>query len=59
MPSIGSDHFPLFTRLSFTSSHGVNQQGLQAETTDKQWSKEISGKENVSKNDVPTPAIES
>ncbi len=59
MPSIGSDHFPLFTRLSFISSHGVNQQGLQAETTDKQWSKEISGKENVSKNDVPTPAIES
>ena len=59
LPSIGSDHFPLFTKLSFTPSQGGNQKGLYAEAADEQWSKEISGKENVSKNDVPTPAIES
>lgn len=56
LPSIDSDHFPLLTRLVFTSPHGNNQQGIKADAEEKAWSEAITNKQQVSKNDVPTPA---
>jgi len=56
LPSIDSDHFPLLTRLSFTSPQGSNQEGIKADAEERDWSKEITEQQNVSKNDVPTPA---
>lgn len=55
LPSIGSDHFPLMTRLAFTSPNGRVQQGITADAAEQKWSKEITEEKNVSKNDVPTP----
>lgn len=55
LPSIGSDHFPLLTRLAFTPKQGSNQQGLAAQAAEQQWSKEIIAAQDVSKDDVPTP----
>lgn len=55
LPSIGSDHFPLMTRLAFTSPNGSDQQGITADAAEQEWSKEITEEKNVSKNDVPTP----
>jgi endonuclease/exonuclease/phosphatase (EEP) superfamily protein YafD len=56
LPSIDSDHFPLLTRLSFTSPQGSKQQGIKAEPEEEEWSEEIIDEQQVSKNDVPTPA---
>ncbi|MCV2403149.1 endonuclease/exonuclease/phosphatase family protein [Marinomonas sp. C2222] len=55
LPSIGSDHFPLLTRLSFTPSKGKEQTGIEACVSDKEWASEIAEKQQVSKSDVPTP----
>lgn len=55
LPSIGSDHFPLFTSLDFTPSAGANQEGLEAEAEDYQTAAEILKKKEVSENDVPEP----
>jgi len=55
LPSIGSDHFPLLTRLSFTPSRGSNQKGIKSRAPDKAWASEISEKQQVSKDDVPKP----
>tara|TARA_R110000787_G_scaffold97326_3_gene200933 strand:- start:208 stop:1251 length:1044 start_codon:yes stop_codon:yes gene_type:complete len=55
LPSIDSDHFPLLTRLSFTSPQGSNQAGIKANAEERQWSKEITEQQSVSKSDVPTP----
>ncbi|ARD42924.1 endonuclease/exonuclease/phosphatase family protein [Colwellia sp. PAMC 21821] len=56
LPSIDSDHFPLLTRLVFTSPHGSDQEGIKAEAEEKKWSEEITHEKQVSKKDVPTPA---
>lgn len=53
--SIGSDHFPLLTRLSFTPSQGTKQKGIKSSAPDQEWAKEISEDQKVSKNDVPKP----
>jgi len=55
LPSIGSDHFPLLTRLSFTPVQGDDQQGLTAKDEEQEWSKEIATSKNVSVKDVPKP----
>lgn len=55
LPSIGSDHFPLLTKLSLTPIKGRDQEGLKASTNEQAWSKEIIAQENVSKNNVPKP----
>lgn len=55
LPSIGSDHFPLLTILSFNSSRYSHQKGLKAHGSEQEWAKEISKKQKVSKNDVPKP----
>ncbi|ACN13199.1 conserved hypothetical protein [Desulforapulum autotrophicum HRM2] len=55
LPSIGSDHFPLLTILSFTPLRSARQKGVQARASDHEWAKEISEEQNVGKNDVPKP----
>jgi endonuclease/exonuclease/phosphatase (EEP) superfamily protein YafD len=53
LPSIGSDHFALFTRLKFSPVHGHEQQGINPDDDDREWAKEIAEKQGVNKNDVP------
>jgi len=57
LPSIGSDHFPLFTWLAFTPENGCDQQGIDAQQEEHQWARKISAEEGTSKNDVPTPGM--
>lgn len=54
LPTIGSDHFPLFTSLAFTPATGASQEGLEASADDYERAKEITSKKGVSKHDVPT-----
>lgn len=55
LPSIGSDHFPLFTSLSYTPKKGASQNGLVADIEDYDRAKEIVNEKGVSKEDVPQP----
>lgn len=55
LPSIGSDHFPLLTKLSLSPLHGSCQQGIDADAPEHEWADEIIEKKNVSMNDVPKP----
>lgn len=55
LPSIGSDHFPLLTRLSFTPSQSTQQQGIDAGVSEHEWAKEIAAEQKVNKHDVPKP----
>lgn len=53
LPSIGSDHFPLYTALTFNPVRGNNQEGLNADQEDHERASEITEDMDVSKNDVP------
>jgi endonuclease/exonuclease/phosphatase (EEP) superfamily protein YafD len=55
LPSIGSDHFPMLAKLSFTPSRGAGQNGLEANAAEHDWAKEIADEQNVSQADVPEP----
>ncbi|WP_417503740.1 endonuclease/exonuclease/phosphatase family protein [Marinomonas gallaica] len=55
MPSIGSDHFPLLTRLALTPSAGVGQEAVAGDHDDEQLAKNMAQEESVSKSDVPEP----
>ncbi|WP_116364276.1 endonuclease/exonuclease/phosphatase family protein [Parahaliea mediterranea] len=55
MPHIGSDHFPLFTRLAFNPARSANGEGLEADADDRQFAREITREQNVEKADVPAP----
>lgn len=55
LPSIGSDHFPLLARLSYTPSRGTKQKGIKARAPEHEWAKEISEAQKVDKDDVPKP----
>lgn len=55
LPSIGSDHFALLTRLVFSPVRGADQEGLPAEAADHPRARQIAEKQKVSKNDVPQP----
>lgn len=46
--SIGSDHFPLFTSLSFTPLDGASQKGLEADTEDHERAKETVHEKDLS-----------
>jgi endonuclease/exonuclease/phosphatase (EEP) superfamily protein YafD len=56
LPSIGSDHFALLTRLTFSPTNGADQEGLDADASEHHWSKDIAEEQNVKKQDVPEPA---
>ncbi|UJF21655.1 endonuclease/exonuclease/phosphatase family protein [Shewanella sp. OMA3-2] len=55
LPSIGSDHFTLLTKLIFSPEKGASQDGLTPDASDHNWSKEIAENQGVSKYDVPQP----
>lgn len=55
LPPIGSDHFALYAVLSFNPQKGQQSEGLEAETEDKQWAREITQTQDVHKNEVPAP----
>jgi|GEM_PF-1409040 len=55
LPPIGSDHFPLFTELSYTPRHGATQEGLEADSADRSWARSKIEEQNVSQADVPRP----
>lgn len=55
LPSIGSDHFPLLAKLSFTPADGNSQDGIEARAAEHEWAQEIAEDQNVSQDDVPTP----
>lgn len=55
LPSIGSDHFPLFTVLALNSEFNSQQEGLQKNSDDVDRSEVISQEKNVSEKDVPHP----
>lgn len=55
LPSIGSDHFPLLTHLTFVNSRGTAQQGLQADEEDKAFADSLEDAQRVSSTDVPEP----
>ena len=54
LPSIGSDHFPLYTALTFNPTRGNGQEGLNADQEDHERASEITEDMDVSKNDVPS-----
>ena len=55
LPSMGSDHFPLLTRLAFTPAQCSNQDGLSADADDKALARSIASAKNAEKSDVPEP----
>lgn len=55
LSSIGSDHFPLLTRLVFTPAQGAGQDGLSADEDDQEFAASIVQEQDVGKADVPAP----
>lgn len=55
LPSIGSDHFPLLTRVVFAPARGENQEPLSPDNGDRGRARDIAREEGGSKNDVPEP----
>lgn len=55
LPTIGSDHFPLLTRLAFTPMQGAGQDGLNADRDDQEFADSIAKEQDVRKSDVPEP----
>ena len=55
LPSIGSDHFALYTVLVFDPQYGDSQQGLDADELDRVEAMRISAKKQAKVEDVPTP----
>lgn len=54
LPSIGSDHFPLFTVLVYEPVEGDKQEGLTANSEDRSEAKAISAEKDIAKSDVPS-----
>ncbi|MEP4547451.1 MAG: endonuclease/exonuclease/phosphatase family protein [Saccharospirillum sp.] len=55
LPTIGSDHFPLYTRLLFTPQHNGDQEGIDADKEDKEFADDIEDDQSVGREQVPTP----
>lgn len=55
MPAIGSDHFPLLTRLMFAPARGKHQETPDADSEDQGYARQIAREQGVSKHDVPEP----
>ncbi len=56
LPSIGSDHYPLLTRLAFTPAKSEVQDGLTADEDDKAFADSVAHAQSVGEVDVPEPA---
>lgn len=55
MPSIGSDHFPLYTVLYLDPRHRSEQNGPEADEEDEDRSRSIAQKKGVNGDQVPEP----
>lgn len=55
LPYFGSDHFAIFSELSFNPVQGDDQSGLEAEREDKAWARSIADEQKVRAKDVPEP----
>ena len=55
LPSISSDHFPLYTSLAFTPAQEANQEGLEADQEDHQRAEDTLVENGGSSDDVPEP----
>jgi len=55
LPHIGSDHFPLFTELSYNPARGEDQEGLEADSDDQSRAQSIAEKKGASEEEVPKP----
>ena len=51
----GSDHFALYTALTFEDEGDPQHHGLNADADDKAWAKAKTDDQGISKNDVPRP----
>ncbi len=55
LPSIGSDHFPLYAKLNFAANLESNQFGLKPSAADHARASSIASRPNATTEDVPTP----
>lgn len=55
LPSIDSDHFPLYTCLALHSKEVKEQKGITADKEDHKRANELAEEKNVSHKDVPIP----
>ena len=55
LPYFGSDHFALFTELSYDPVRGETQEGLQADSEDHSKAQSIAEKKGASEDQVPKP----
>lgn len=53
LPSIGSDHFPLFTSLALNPERHTEQDGIEPDGKDVEEAEEMAAEEGVNKEDVP------
>ena len=58
LPSIGSDHFPLFAELSMDLERDANAEGLEADESDRSWARSIVREQEAHHTKVPTPGNE-
>lgn len=55
LPAIGSDHFALFTELSYSPGLGAAQEGLEADHADRSRARSMAKEKDVNGADVPSP----
>lgn len=55
LPSISSDHFPLYTSLAFTPLEGAVQEGIKADQDDQERAEETLVENGGDSDDVPEP----
>lgn len=55
LPSIGSDHFPLLTRLAYAPGGASDQEGLDTDAGDRARADTIAAEKGVERSDVPEP----
>lgn len=55
LPSFGSDHFALFTQLSYAPGKGAGQEAPEADSEDRSRAQSIADEKDVNETDVPRP----
>lgn len=55
LPSIGSDHFPIFTELVFNPLEGADQNGIDPDADDRSLAERIRADQGVAVEAVPEP----
>lgn len=55
LPPMGSDHFALLTRLSYTATDNTGDTGLEPGSGDQERAQSIVDNKNVNESDVPRP----